>query len=332
MHQPSLFDPDARIVKSNKLIKSKVNWTILEHRIVAMLISQLDVTSKQFDIQRIRIRDLKRLSGRTDGSLYEEAEEACQSLINQSIEVRKTAEDGRRSYRAVNLMSSCKVVEGGYIEARFTEDMRPYLLRLKKRFTQYGLSRFLKLRSQHSMRMYELLKMREDLRYLRMSVEEVRELLGCEHSYSRFSDFRRLVIDKAQEELEEKSDIYFTYTVDRDGQTPVRINIMIRTQDVPGAEEIPGAKESGQDGPNEKPKQENPTQESYDSGNRPTPNLYSAILENVEDSDLEGVTDEEIAEAAKEAKKQIEENRPDLEGMNRFAKTLHITEKKLGIL
>jgi len=156
-----------------------------------------------------------------------------------------------------------------------------------------------------------------------MSIEEIRELLGCEDSYSRFSDFRRLVIDKAQEELKEKADIYFTYTVDRDGQTPVRINIMIRTQDIPGAEKIPGAKESGQ---------EDTKQKDSDSGNRPTPNLYFAILENVEDSDLKGITEEEVAEATEEAKKQIEENRPDLEGMNRFAKTLHIAEKKLGIL
>jgi plasmid replication initiation protein len=59
----------------------------------------------------------------------------------------------------------------------------------------------------------ELLKMREGISVLRMSVEELREILGLENSYQYFSELKHHVIKKAQEEIREKTDIYFTYDI-----------------------------------------------------------------------------------------------------------------------
>jgi len=232
MTQTELFDKDGLVVKSNQLVQARINWTKLEHRVVSMLISQLKKNDEVFSLQRVYIKDLLDLSGTKSRDVYDRAEEICQKLLDQKVHVRTRTEDGRRVYQGYNCMSTCRYVEGsGYIEAKFNDDMKPFLLQLRKRFTMYKLQNFMRLSSQHSMRMYELIKMREGLTYLRISINELREILCCEHSYDRFSDFKRYVLEKARMELKEVCDVYFTYKVEREGRTPVRVNFMIHHHD-----------------------------------------------------------------------------------------------------
>jgi plasmid replication initiation protein len=221
--------PDAdTVVKSNRLIRGRINWTKLEHRVVAMLVAQLKQEDDAFEMQRVHISDLMDLSQTSSRDIYNRAEEVCRKLLNQKVHVRTRTDDGRRMYQGYNCLSTCRYVEGsGYIEAKFNDDMKPFLLQLKRQFTMYRLQNFMQLGSQHSMRMYELIKMREGLRHLCLSVEELREVLCCEHTYERFSDFRRHVLERARTEIEDTCDAYYTYVVERDGRTPVRVRFLI---------------------------------------------------------------------------------------------------------
>lgn len=299
--QESLFDADTRVVKSNRLIQSRMNWTKLEHRVVAMLIAQLKKDDKQFEEQRVYIKDIADLSGRNGKSLYDQAEEICQKLLDQKVHVRTKTSDGRRRYKGYNCMSSCEYVEGsGYIEAKFNDDMRPFLLQLKRRFTQYNLQCFMQLSSQHSMRLYELLKMREGLRYLRISVGELREILCCEHSYDRFTDFKRWVLEKAREELKEKADIYFNYKVEREGQKPIRINFIIKdnTQE-PNTELI----QSG----NEEESPDIGVEGSDQTRTEPPQfNVFAMVLDEMSQEELDEHAEKDIRLAVDKARDQVE--------------------------
>src|SRR6056297_806598 len=172
--QLKLFDGNEMVVKANDLVRAKANWTRLEHRVVGMMISQLDKEDEAFTPQRIYIKDLMELSGTDYGALYERAEAICSKLLKQEVYIRDEV-DGKRRYRGYSPIVMCEYVEGdGCIVAQFNEAMKPFLLQLKKRFTMYRLQNFMQLTSQHSMRMYELLKMRSDLRHLRITVDELR--------------------------------------------------------------------------------------------------------------------------------------------------------------
>jgi plasmid replication initiation protein len=216
------------IVKANKLVRAKMPLTKLEHRVVALLISQLSKDDEEFSVQKLPIRDLhKETDSQTSGDLYRRGEEICQSLLDKKLEIKRL-KDGKRKYKGINLMDSCEYLEGdGYIEAKFNESMKPYLLQLKKRFTMYQVGNYVPLSSTYSMRVYELLKMREGITILRVSVEEFRDILGVEDSYSSFSQLKYHVIGKAQEEIQEKTDIHFTYDVEREGRSAERIKFFI---------------------------------------------------------------------------------------------------------
>jgi plasmid replication initiation protein len=225
---PTHFDESDIVVKANQLIRGRINWTKLEHRVVAMLVAQLKQEDESFEMQRVHISELMDMAQVSSRDIYDRAEEVCRKLLNQKVHVRTLTEDGRRVYQGYNCLSTCRYVEGsGYIEAKFNDDMKPFLLQLKRQFTMYRLQNFMQLGSQHSMRVYELIKMREGLRYLCVSVEELREVLCCEHTYDRFSDFKRYVLERARTEIADTCDVYFTYKVDRDGRTPVRVHFLI---------------------------------------------------------------------------------------------------------
>ena len=297
MGETAQADTSNRVVKSNQLIQSRIGWTKLEHRIVAIMIAQLEKDDEEFHLQRVHIQDLIDMTGRNGGSIYSQIEDVCKKLVEQTVEVRTETEDGRRIYDVYSVMTRCRYKEGaGYVEAKFNEDMRPMLLQLKRRFTQYGLENFMRLSSQHSMRIYELLKMREGLRFLRISVKELREVLYCEHSYERFSDFRRWVIDRAQEELHEKADIWFSYKVERKGRTPVRINFFIKSTDDNKSSTLPGKTSNGQMRLREG---------KHSEVTKPDVNVYEMLLEDMSQSQLNEYGTEDIRDAVEQAEKEI---------------------------
>lgn len=219
------------IVKANRLIQAKMPLTKVQHRIVGMLISQLDKRDEEFDYQKLYIKDLVERSKISSENLYTLAEDICDRLLEKKLKI-KDIKDGKRRYKGISLMDSCEYIEGdGFIKAKFNDSMKPFLLQLKKRFTMYEVGHFLPLKSTYSMRIYELLKMREGISILRMTIEELREILGVEDSYDYFSQLKAHVIKKAQKEIKEKTDIYFTYDVEREGRSAERIKFFIHRAD-----------------------------------------------------------------------------------------------------
>ena len=208
------------VVKSNRMVKAKTPFTKLEHRVVASLISQIDRDQESFGTQRVSLRRIIERAEVSSTEIFRKAREICDRLVEKSVGICTYDEERGRVYTAYTLFRRCRYVEQeGMIEAKFEEEMRPLLLQLKNRFTMYSLNCFLRLPSRHSMRVYELLKMREDLGAMRISVEEFRETLGLENSYDRFTDLRRHVIEKARKQVSKHTDIRFTYRVERDGRT-----------------------------------------------------------------------------------------------------------------
>lgn len=284
--------PKKFVVKSNRMVRARTELTKLEHQVVAGLIAELKKQDTEFDVVTIQVKDLIRKAGTASQEFYNRGKEICQGLLDQKIEVQRTDEDGNRTYRGVNLFSMCEYEEGrGAIKARFTEDMRPFLLQLKNRFTMYLLQFFLRLDRKHSMRIYELLKMMEFVSVLKISVEELREVLGLLDKYNSFSHLKKHVIETAREEIAEKTDIRFTYHVERDGRTPVRVKFYIHEKEQVDTAVPP---------PEDQFEKENGDLVDYDSGDRTEMHL------SVKDMFLSELSQEQIAEVSDSKLEEME--------------------------
>lgn len=233
------FDaPGRRVVaKANDLVRARHTFSTIEQRIFVAMVAQLDRDCKEFEVQEVPIRNICSESNESD--LYRRIDTITDRLLDQVVEIR--TEDGsgqEEGFVKYNVFSRCQYEKGsGVVRAKFTEDMRPFLLRLKEKFTLYLITVFLRLRSKYSTQIYELLKMRQGLRRLCMTVEEFRHSLALENKYERFSSLKKRVIEQARTELKDKADIYFTYDVIRNGNVPREIEFYIHENE-PVIEEL----------------------------------------------------------------------------------------------
>jgi len=85
-------------------------------------------------------------------------------------------------------------------------------LELKEKFTSYQLENVVRLNSVYSIRIYELLKQYERIRKRKLTLEELRYFLGIEKDkYIQYGHLKNKVLLVAQKEINEKTDIQFTF-------------------------------------------------------------------------------------------------------------------------
>lgn len=110
----------------------------------------------------------------------------------------------------------------GIIEFEFDEDMKEYLINFTNDFTQYHYHQIQMMKSNYSIRLYEILRSYLALKYVRqghtrairtISYIDLREILGVsEGTYKKFYDFERRVLSVAKKEMQ-GTDLDFNYIV-----------------------------------------------------------------------------------------------------------------------
>ena len=239
MAQLNLLFDNARVVKGNPLVEASYDWSTQMHRIIMMMVSQLRRDDSEFGLQRVYVRDIIDLCELSSNSIYGEVDLAADALLNQRIKIRA----GEGTWHGYNILSSVHVYKHrGYIEAMFNPQMRPFLLQLKSRFTQYRLRQAMQLGSPYSIRFYELCSRWADVGHFQLSIEDLRAMFMLQDKYDRVSDLCRWVIDAARNELEQKCDLYFTYKREKNGRSIRGFHFTIREKT--GAAPAPDASTS----------------------------------------------------------------------------------------
>ncbi|WP_259046361.1 replication initiation protein [Salinibacter ruber] len=321
---------DKVVAKANDLIRARHSLSTMEQRVLVMMVAKLSRES-EFPVQEIPIHEIADISDIDGSNVYRAAQDICDSLVDQTVDIHDQSEEGNRRYTTYNCFSMCQYEEGkGVIRAKFNEDMRPFLLELKRRFTLYLVTVFLRLRSKYSTQIYELLKMRQGLSNLRMSIEEFRWKLGLEDKYQEFAQMKRRVIEQARGELKKRADIYFTYRVIREGRSAKEIQFYIHeneevTQEL--KEEV-SALENSQDttvSRSDKSAQQEREATAGDSRDQEpsTPVLGATstegpqvdgkrmFLEDLSQEEISSLSGSELDEIHEKARNQVEEGNPD---------------------
>lgn len=209
------------VVKGNELIqKNRFELSLTEQKTVAFICSMIkpiDAIDKAngvpFQLEyEFNIRDYCKVCGvdYDNGKNYADVKETLKRLRDRSMWL--TLEDG--SETLVGWLSKVRTnKKSGKAMIEIDRDLVPYLFDLGQKFTQYQLYNILAMKSAFSVRIYELLKSYAFQKKKIFMLDELKHLLGVENvkSYSRYPDFRRKVLEKAQEEINELTDIYFKF-------------------------------------------------------------------------------------------------------------------------
>jgi plasmid replication initiation protein len=171
----------------------------------------------------------------TQKSIHEEAAEAASKLVREPIEFWSP---DKKDYEGYPIFAKCKYESRrGMIEAKFNEDARPFLLQLRKHFTQYRLEQAIPLSTPYAIRTYEISKMIErpgERRTRQIPVERFRSMFKLENKYRRHCDMRRRVIDPSVKEVNKKTDVEISCGDVRDGQTPIALKWVVLSKDREG--------------------------------------------------------------------------------------------------
>jgi plasmid replication initiation protein len=223
---------DYQVVKANALIqKTRYDLSLQEQKLILHVIQLIKPEDKKFHRYMLSIKEYCQICEMNykSGKNYENIKKSLKSLRDKSFWLE--TEDGTETL--MSWLSKIRIFKNrGTIEVELDSDLKPYLLQLKKFFTRYKYLYVMAMRSSYSIRLYELLKSYENQRGIRLTVEQIRKMLGIgEHKLTKWYDIRRYVIDQAQKEINELTDIQVKYNTVKKGRRVYAVDFHIFTKD-----------------------------------------------------------------------------------------------------
>lgn len=220
---------DYMVIKSNDLIqKSRFDLSTQEQKIILYLMSKIRPTDTELHEYEFSIVEFCKVCGidYANGKNYGNIKKTIKSLNDKSIWV-KLEDGGETTMRWIERPYINK--NSGVIKIKLDELMKPYLLQLQERFTQYELIYTLPMKSQYAIRFYELLKSYEWKKTADFEIEELKRMLNAEH-YTRFYDFKKKVLEIAMKEIADYTDLDVEYTLKKKGKQFTNISFRIGTK------------------------------------------------------------------------------------------------------
>lgn len=229
------------VTKSNDIVqRSRYELSVPEQKTIAYICSMIKprtalerANHSDFILEyEFSIREYCKICGidYDSGKNYSDIKNLLKGLISKVMWL--TLEDG--SETTVNWVNKVWCNKGsGKCKVRLDEDMVPYLFDLKERFVSYGLYSILGMKSQYSIRLYELLKSYLYQKSKTFDIEELKTLLMVANvkSYSRFPDFRRKVLEIAIKEINDLTDIWVDLMPITKGRKVIQLQFDMRKKE-----------------------------------------------------------------------------------------------------
>ena len=221
------------VVKGNDLIqKNRFALSLTEQKTMAYICSMIEPMQTEesgFKLEyEFKIREYSKICGidYDNGANYAYVKETLKKLRDRSMWM--TLEDGSETVVGwLDRVTTNK--KSGLAHIRIDDRLIPYLFDLKQQFTQYQLYNILGMKSAFSVRIYELMKSYSFRHTITFEIDELKKLLMVEDvkSYNRFPDFRRFVLEKAQSEINELTDITIEFDPIKTGRKVTSIKFII---------------------------------------------------------------------------------------------------------
>jgi hypothetical protein len=191
------------ITKHYSLINAQFRLSTVEMKFVLTIISL--ITRDDIDFFNYQI-PFSRFNFLVENNNYSRLKTSCRNLMSRPLEIK--TDDGWMIFNwfsKIQYRSKIKV-----IECQIAPELKPYLLDLQRNFKPYLLEYIMPLKSEYSIRIYELLKQYEKIGKREIKLELLHTMFKSPNSHKKsFGKFNEKVILIAQKELAQHTDIYF---------------------------------------------------------------------------------------------------------------------------
>lgn len=204
------------VVMANNLIKSKSKLSLNEIKLLRLTIMQVMATDNELMTYQIHIKELAKLIGLNDDAhLYRTVQIMARHLLQEVVCI---CSEETKNWEMFQWCSSCRYRDG-IITIKLHDDLKPYLIQLKKNYTQYMVADILVLKSVYAIRIYELIRegfkgqkvYADNCAIVTLDVDTIRKATNTEEKYSQMGHFKVKVIDIAVREINDKLGYHVTY-------------------------------------------------------------------------------------------------------------------------
>ncbi|GAA9052265.1 hypothetical protein BTM305_15470 [Helicobacter pylori] len=232
------------ITQDNQFIYAKYgDITANELKFFYYVISKLNsISDKGFEACEIPINEIlgEVLEHETMDNHYTYIKKLCESLSKRYLldeTLSKDAETNREIERFISmpLFRFLEYTKGqATIKYQLNDCLKPYLLGLRKNFTQIPLQHILPIRSGYAIRIYQILlselkqNRNETTRYL----IELQDILCVPKSFYEWINFKRRVLEPSLKEINATTDIVASYRTKKERQKITQIVFEICHKDL----------------------------------------------------------------------------------------------------
>lgn len=232
---------------ANKFIQhARYKLTPREQKLILYMATLLKPEDSDFQTYLVPVSEieyiLKTDATKKHGSFYERLDELLDSITDKKIAFPTDFTlDEMRMRGYINWVAGAvpKYDEDGVlcVEFGFSPQMKPFLLGLKEKFTQFEFIEVARMRSGFSIRIYQMCKsyyyenIRHGRNVLAVGLRELKQRLGISDKYPDFRNFRRKVLDVAKTEINAKTRLFVEYDFIKKGRNITDIRIVINEKD-----------------------------------------------------------------------------------------------------
>ncbi len=222
------------IIQDNRLLEAPKTLSVQESKLFLFLISKIDQNDYNTQIFRIYIKELAEIiSINTSQNIYRDTRNIVKKLMNRTVSLDRHENGIQRTMdmQIISYADYCSQL--GFVDIKISDEIFPYLIDLNKQFTQYKLSQIIGLSSIYAIRIYELLKQYESIGSRTFFLDDIRKKLNIPKTkIIANKDFKKIVLEIAQREINDKTDISIDYKFIKTGRkfTSIQFNINSKNQ------------------------------------------------------------------------------------------------------
>lgn len=199
-----------KITQHNALVHSRQTFTLLQQRILALAVAQIQRSDDGKEIYKVRIRDLIELGTSTE--IYSRLNKEAKDLVGKVVTRKGVKSNGKRFFEHWSMLKKASYEEGtGILEVQFHSEIQQMLFDLKGEFSSAVAVEKASCQSVYGVRIYEMLVSHWRFGEWEVPVEDLRHSLGLEDKYKNFSHFRTRVLKKAQKDVQKHTNMRFTW-------------------------------------------------------------------------------------------------------------------------
>jgi hypothetical protein len=201
------------VVKSNSFALGVLDdkYTVLMRDMMVTAISRVDTNAKRLPRVLLPVDEFIDIN---DGKGLRRLERSRLQLLKSTCEYAQP----NGAWRGITVFSEIEWEPGtATLSFEFNEKMRPELIDLQTKFTQYRLSMYRKIKSKYAKDIYEKLSVwLRNYRQHKYNLDELHTMLNTpKYVRDSYKRFRENILDPAVAEINEKTDWTIEYAVEK---------------------------------------------------------------------------------------------------------------------